>query len=120
MHACEHFHYYAFGPEVEIRTDHTPMAVLIHKSFENISTRLQEMLLHRQRYTFNLTYMPAKQLIGADALARAPISSASVITTDIDNFQLTVSVVVQELQYHDEVTNTGRELQSVKKYILNG
>ncbi|GBL74994.1 hypothetical protein AVEN_243795-1 [Araneus ventricosus] len=95
VRACEHFHYYVFGQHVEIETDHKPLLGLIHKPFENISPRLQRLLLRLQRYSFKLIHVPGKYLAVADALSRAPLPTHPVSTSDIDNAQLMVSLLVQ-------------------------
>ncbi|GBN62840.1 Retrovirus-related Pol polyprotein from transposon 17.6 [Araneus ventricosus] len=94
VHACEHFHYYVFGQHVEIETDHKPLLGLIHKPFENISPKLQRHLLRLQRYSFKLIHVPGKYLAVADALSRAPLPTYPVSTSDIDNAQLMVSLLV--------------------------
>ncbi|GBN72159.1 Retrovirus-related Pol polyprotein from transposon 17.6, partial [Araneus ventricosus] len=113
VHACEHFHYYVFGQHVEIETDHKPLLGIIHKPFENISPRLQRLLLRLQRYSFKLIHVPGKYLAVAD-----PVS-----TSDIDNAQLMVSLLVQASKSKlDEIlleTKNDIELQSVANYIEN-
>ncbi|GBN81685.1 Transposon Tf2-11 polyprotein, partial [Araneus ventricosus] len=124
VHACEHFHYYVFGQHVEIETDHKPLLGLIHKPFENISPRLQRLLLRLQRYSFKLIHVPGKYLAVADALSRAPLPTHPVSTSDIDNAQLMVSLLVQASKSKlDEIlleTKNDIELQSVANYIENG
>ncbi|GBN97875.1 Transposon Tf2-8 polyprotein [Araneus ventricosus] len=124
VHACEHFHYYVFGQHVEIETDHKPLLGLIHKPFENISPRLQRLLLRLQRYSFKLIHVPGKYLAVTDALSRAPLPTYPVSTSDIDNAQLMVSLLVQASKSKlDEIlleTKNDIELQSVANYIENG
>ncbi|GBN58964.1 Retrovirus-related Pol polyprotein from transposon 17.6, partial [Araneus ventricosus] len=124
VHACEHFHYYVFGQHVEIETDHKPLLGLIHKPFENISPRLQRLLLRLQRYSFKLIHVPGKYLAVADALSRAPLPTHPVSTSDIDNAQLMVSLLVQASKSKlVEIlleTKNDIELQSVANYIENG
>ena len=124
VHACEHFHYYVYGMDIVIETDHKPLLGLIHKPFEMITPRLQRLLLRLQRYSFELTHVPGKQLAVADALSRAPLPANPVITTEIDNVQLMVSVVVQASSSKlDEIklaTQNDPELKAVKHYIMNG
>ncbi|GBL79149.1 Retrovirus-related Pol polyprotein from transposon 17.6 [Araneus ventricosus] len=124
VHACEHFHYYVFGQHVEIETDHKPLLGLIHKPFENISPRLQRLLLRLQRYSFKLIHVPGEYLAVADALSRAPLPTHPVSTSDIDNAQLMISLLVQASKSKlDEIfleTKNDIELQSVANYIENG
>ncbi|GBN21125.1 Retrovirus-related Pol polyprotein from transposon 17.6 [Araneus ventricosus] len=124
VHACEHFHYYVFGQHVEIETDHKPLLGLIHRPFENISPRLQRLLLCLQRYSFKLIHVPGKYLAVADTLSRAPLPTHPVSTSDIDNAQLMVSLLVQASKSKlDEIlleTKNDIELQSITNYIENG
>lgn len=123
VHACEHFHFYVYGRHIEIQTDHKPLLGLIHKSFDQISPRLQRFLLRLQRYTFTLTHVPGKYLTVADALSRAPLPSKPVVSGDLDT-RLMVSVIVQasqsKLDQLRQATLDDLELQCVKEYILNG
>lgn len=124
VHACEHFHYYVFGKEILIQTDHKPLLGLIHKPFDAISPRLQRLLLRLQRYSFKLTHVPGKELVIADALSRAPLPEDPVSTTDIDQVHLMVSVIVHASQSRlDDIrkaTESDPELKAVQQYILNG
>ncbi|KAG8178031.1 hypothetical protein JTE90_025086 [Oedothorax gibbosus] len=97
---------------------------LIHKPFETISPRLQRLLLRLQRYSFTLVHVPGKQLAVADALSRAPLTANPVITNDIDNTQLMVSVVVQASQSKiaelKQATQNDPEMKAVQQYIQEG
>ena len=124
VHACEHFLYYVFGQHIETETNHKLLLGLVNKPFDNISPRLQRLLLWLQRYSFKLTHVPGKQLAVADALSRAPLSLLPVSTSDIDSIPLMVSLLVQasksKRQEIVSETENDIELQSVKNYIENG
>ncbi|KAG8176531.1 hypothetical protein JTE90_020365, partial [Oedothorax gibbosus] len=96
---------------------------LIHKPFETISPRLQRLLLRLQRYSFTQVHVPGKQLAVADALSRAPLTANPVITNDIDNTQLMVSVVVQASQSKIaelKQATQNPEMKAVQQYIQEG
>ncbi|KAG8175794.1 hypothetical protein JTE90_013347 [Oedothorax gibbosus] len=97
---------------------------LIHKPFETISPRLQRLLLRFKKYSFTLVHVPGKQLAVADALSRAPLTANPVITNDIDNTQLMVSVVVQASQSKiaelKQATQNDPEMKAVQQYIQEG
>jgi len=68
----ERFHTYAYvQQEVKVETDHKPLISIAKKVLTSAPKRLQRLLLHLQRYTFNFVYRPATELVLADTLSRA-------------------------------------------------
>lgn len=69
--ACTKFHYYIYGRQVLVKTDHKPLVAIMEKEICSIpSPRLQRMKLRLSKYTINLKYVPGKYLYIADLLSR--------------------------------------------------
>ncbi|XP_013408762.1 uncharacterized protein K02A2.6-like [Lingula anatina] len=75
--ACEKFHQYVYGKEVEIHTDHRPLEIILKKPIVKASPRLQRMMLQLQRYNISVRYIKGKYMHVADTLSRAYIQDES-------------------------------------------
>ena len=73
----EKFHHYTFGREVHVMTDHKALMAITKKTPSKASKRLQNILLRAQRYTYDLTWIPGKEIPLAEALSRAPVQKAT-------------------------------------------
>lgn len=56
-------------PSFTIETDHLPVVSIIRNNLNEMSPRIQRLLIKMQRYDFELVYTPGKHLIIADALS---------------------------------------------------
>ncbi|GFS00228.1 Pol polyprotein [Elysia marginata] len=57
-----------------IETDHKPLLVLLQKKeLDELTPRLQRFRMRLMRFSYNIEYVPGKQLCTADALSRAPL-----------------------------------------------
>ena len=74
---CEKFNQYVYGQPVKVVTDHKPLETLTKKNLNQVSPRLQRMLLRLQRYSLHITYRPGPKIPVPDALSRACLSSES-------------------------------------------
>ncbi|KAI7810790.1 hypothetical protein IRJ41_006595 [Triplophysa rosa] len=52
-------------------TDHKPLIAIIKKNLNEMSPRIQRLMMKLQRYDFYLIYTPGKYIVLADALPRA-------------------------------------------------
>ena len=78
---CDKFHSYVFGlPHIELETDHKPLITISKKHLNEMTTRIQRMMMRLQKYTYELSYKPGKYLVVADALSRA--NPAQGLNTD--------------------------------------
>jgi len=69
---CDKFHSYVFGlPHIELETDHKPLITISKKHLNEMTPRIQRMMMRLQKYTYELSYKPGKYLVVADALSRA-------------------------------------------------
>lgn len=69
--ACEKFHFYVYGRDVLVQSDHRPLEAIFRKSLHQTTPRLQRMLLRLLRYRLTVQYTPGKQMFVADTLSRA-------------------------------------------------
>lgn len=73
VYGLELFHCYVYGlPTFTVETDHRPLESIIKKSLNDMSPRIQRLVIRIQRYDFELVYTPGKHLVLADTLSRAP------------------------------------------------
>lgn len=69
---CSKFHNFIFGlPKVLLETDHKPLVPLSLKCLDDMSPRIQRLMLKLQRYRYELSWTPGKYLYIADTLSRA-------------------------------------------------
>ena len=66
------FRQYVYGQSVIVESDHKPLVGLLDKPIASCSPRIQRLRLQLQRFDFQLTYKPGKELFIADTLSRAP------------------------------------------------
>ena len=71
LYGCEKFHYYIYGRQARIETDHKPLVAIYSKPLYRATPRLQRMLMKLQRYDLKLVYVPGKEMHISDALSRA-------------------------------------------------
>lgn len=69
--ACEKFHFYVYGRDVLVQSDHRPLEAIFRKSLHQTTPRLQRMLLRLLRYRLTVQYTPGKHMFVADTLSRA-------------------------------------------------
>lgn len=83
-YGLERFHSYIYGlSSFLVETDHRPLVAIIKKNLNEMSPRIQRLMMKMQRYDFELVYTPGKHLYLADALSRATTGSCAS-TTDED------------------------------------
>lgn len=118
-YGLERFHSYIYGlSSFTVETDHRPLVSIIRKNLNEMSPRIQRLMMKMQRYDFELVYTPGKHLLFADALSRAPTESC-VSTTEEDvehhvNMVATALAVSDEKSKHiAEVTKQNVDLQRV-------
>ena len=67
----QHFHYWVYGQQVTLVTDHCPLSYL--KSMAPKSQLLSRWMLILQCYDFSIKHRPGKANANADALSRCPL-----------------------------------------------
>ena len=70
MLVVEHLHHYVFGHQFTINTDHSPLMNVFKKCLNEMSPRLQWLLLRLSHYEMNMTYVTQKNVPIAECLSR--------------------------------------------------
>ena len=91
----EKFHTYIYGRHVLVENDHKPLEMIQHKPIHAAPPRLQQMLLHMQKYDYTIVYKPGKDMVLADLLKLLPIQyklpSNTLSAHNIQHVQLSTS-----------------------------
>ena len=124
--ACERFDGYIFGlKSVQLETDHKPLIPMSKKDLNNLSPRIQRLMLRLQRYDFIMTWTPGKHLYLADTLSRS--NSQDQVSTTESDVDAQVNMVYTALpasrkQLERIVLETDKDpiLSTVKNNIVNG
>lgn len=69
--SIQKFHFFVYGLDVKVNTDHKPLEAIFCKDLASITPRLQRMRLRLLNYKLSVSYKPGKYLFIADTLSRA-------------------------------------------------
>ena len=122
----EKFHYFLYGKEFTLETDHKPLVSIYKKHMEEISPRIQGLVVRSFPYQpFNMRYRKGVEIPLADALSRV-----TPLPMDEDGIQLPIIAVNQvtsnipyssnELDQICEETRKDPTLKLLMHYILIG
>ena len=90
LSACfglEKFHSYIYGRHIIVESDHKPLEMIQHKPIHAAPPRLQQMLLHMQKYDYIIHYKPGKDMVLAGHLSHFPSNSNYLPITLAHNIQ---------------------------------
>ncbi|KAJ8335412.1 hypothetical protein SKAU_G00387540 [Synaphobranchus kaupii] len=126
---CEKFHGYVYGlPTFTAETDHKPLISIIRKNLNDMSPRIQRMMMKLQRYDLDLVYTPGKYIVLADALSRAPTPVTTTLVSsmsedvDVHVNLIASSLPVSEMMHMQIAHETKKdvELQTVMANLQHG
>ena len=66
----EKVNHYIYGKYKRLETDHIPLESILKKSISSASPRLQQLLLRMAKYDVNITYIPGRTNVVADAMSQ--------------------------------------------------
>ncbi|XP_030854482.1 uncharacterized protein K02A2.6-like [Strongylocentrotus purpuratus] len=96
-YACERFHQYIYGQQVEVETDHKPLIPLFVKSLGDCPLRIQRLLIRVQRYDLKVLYTPGKYMYTADTLSRAVDPKAELNAETEEDIRVYVDAIVKSM-----------------------
>ncbi|KAL6738274.1 hypothetical protein Aduo_011837 [Ancylostoma duodenale] len=95
MFALKKFHYFVYGVEVVVRTDHQPLTALFKRT--NVSSRVLRWALEIQQYRVKIEYVKGKANPVADALSRGiEVSSVDAADTSDSNERIVCAVTPKD------------------------
>ena len=118
--AVEHFHYFTYGREILIQTDHKPLISIVQRKIEKVPNRLQRMMLKLTKYRYKLSYLPGSQMVLADALSRATVGPEP---KDDDELKYVVHSIITNAMSDDrrkifqEETKVDPILSKINKFL---
>nr|XP_029732663.1 uncharacterized protein LOC115268706 [Aedes albopictus] len=90
--ACERFHYFLYGHEFVVQSDHKPLESLVKRDIDDVTPRLQRMFLHLLKYPgMCIKYTPGKEMLVADCLSRAALPSDKDLCEELSGMIHTLS-----------------------------
>ena len=116
--ACEKFHQFIYGKQVDVETDHKPLVNIFKKSLNDCPMRLQRMLLRLQQYDLRMIYAKGTKLNVADMLSRA-YQSGDPNDTREEDLEINVVLPISEAKLRElqEETQNDPDLQRLKSAI---
>ena len=124
VYAAERFDHFIFGRDnVTVQSDHQPLETICKKPLGSAPSRLQRMLLRLQRYNITVVYKRGSEMVLADTLSRAYLTSESVGSRFINNLQIVESQSDVSTYTQDAIRQATKEdvvLQTVQLMIKNG
>ena len=121
LFACSKFDFYIYGkPNINIQSDHKPLEVLTTKPINEITTRLQRMMMSLQRYDIKVKYTPGKTMYIADTLSRAPEDNADINTIEEEIDLSTLAISPDRLKRIQEATINDNTSHTIKELCRNG
>lgn len=128
VYGLEKFHGYVYGlPTFVAETDHKPLIAIIKKNLNQMSPRIQRLMMRLQRYDMELMYTQGKHLVLADALSRAVEQSGNCESSTEADVTQHVNMVAEALPVTDTklkqiAVETGKDkcLQLVIKHLNEG
>lgn len=128
VYSCKKFHYYIYGRQVKVLTDHKPLVSLMNKHVANIvSPRLQRLKLKVLKYDLLVEYLPGKSMFVADLLSRDYLKDSSDRCDEFVNevvhcvgLYTNVLISDRKKQLIEVATKEDEILQEVINYMYHG
>lgn len=120
--ACQKYHYYIYGRNITIKTDHKPLLSIMEKQLAKIpNARLQRMKLRLIKYNLQLTYVPGKYLYVADLLSRYFMKEKNDMEIpELNELVHSLNVSNEKQQQVKKEIETDESLNSLKKILIDG
>ena len=117
--ACNKFHEYIYGKQLEVETDHKPLETIFKKPLHCAPLRLQKILWDVLQYSPKVKYVKGTQLPIADTLSRD--CQAEEVEDEIEySVNVITSMTEEAKQRFIGSTETDIELQQLKAIVMKG
>ena len=123
VHGLEKFHYYAYGREVTIETDHKPLEAIFKKHLSTAPPRIARMMLRVQKYDVEIKYVQGKKIPLSDALSRispCPSDTIGGLDVSLHEMHLHLNASTSRIDQIKEETAKDEVLFSLRSVITQG
>lgn len=122
--SCQRFHYFLYGREFTVESDHKPLETLVKRDIDDVTMRLQRMLMALLKYPkMTVVYKPGKEMLVADCLSRAQLSECHE-DTDLTGIihSVTKSACLSEQNYnlYRSIIERDEFFLRICRYVENG
>lgn len=122
--ATQKFHYYIYGKEINIITDHKPLVNLMNKKIAEIpSSRLQRMGIKLLKYQIKISYTSGKLMHIANLLSRSFLEEINEddtwLTEVVHSIETGLSISSDKKEEFKKAINEDPVLDKLKYYHLN-
>ena len=99
--AMEKFHHFLYGNEFTLETDQKPLEVILSKSLNQATPRLQRILIRTFPYHFKIRYIPGATNHVADCLSRLGVQKDSISLPKLHINQITSQLKARSESLHN-------------------
>ena len=99
--AMEKLHHFLYGNEFMLKTDQKPLEVILSKSLNQATPRLQRILIRTFPYNFKVRYIPGLTNHVADCLSRLGIQKDSISLPKLHVNQITSQLKARSDSLHN-------------------
>ena len=120
--AMEKFHHFLYENEFTLETDQKPLEAILSKSLNQVTPRLQRILIRKFPYNFKIRYIPGATNHVADCLSRLGVQKDSISLPKLHVNQITSHLKAREdsLQSIQLATQADDNLAILKHIIQQG
>ena len=121
---CQLFHYFVYGREFTIESDHKPLETLIKRDIDDVTMRLQRMFMFLLKYTgMTIIYRPGKDKLVADCLSRAQLSEEEKLEGLSGVIHMITELVClseENFKYYRNILDGDEKYSRICRYVENG
>lgn len=119
--ACQRFHYFVYGREFVVESDHKPLEALMKKDIDSVPMRLQSMMMMLLKYPMmEIVFKPGKDMLVADCLSRAQVEEVEEVKElSVMIHKITRKVCVSKSNYETylRAIEKDEQLQRICEYV---
>ena len=115
----EKFHHFLYGNEFVLKTDQKPLEVILSKSLNQATPRLQRILIRTFPYHFNVRYIPGLTNHMADCLSRLGFQKDSISLPKLHVNQITSQLKARSDSLHNlQIATQDDDKLAILKHII--